>query len=174
MPPSFIQMRLRKARFFDRDIFRGVEEGHKRALARFGAFVRSDARKSMRNARVRKTARNTITTRRKGKQVRVSRKPSAPGTPPRAVQGDIKRFLFFEYENKNVVIGPWKLPHKTKTRHPVPAMHEQRHPSHAIVRRRFKRRTVTQRYPQRPFMVPAFEKNKKKLPGLYKDTVKRR
>jgi len=175
-PESFIGFRIRTARFFDRDLLKAISNGHKRALSKFGAFIRSDAKRSMRTARVRKRRKGTRQVVRKGVVVRIAKSGSPEGTPPRAIYGHIKRFLFFEFDDSkgpNVVVGPWKLQEKTRTKHPVPAIHEQRKKSHAFVRRRIKGKTVNQRYPQRPYMVPAFEKNKKKLRGLYRDVIRR-
>ena len=188
---SFIQMRLTKVKYFDRDIFQAISEGHRKALSKFGAYVRSDAKKLLRTAKALKPksfsrfgltekSKGTISLKRRGKYIRVSGNPSKPGTPPRSVRGQLKKFLDFEYEDTfipDVVIGPVKLPQRPNllSKHPVPAIHEQRKSSHAIVRRRTKKNVkIRQRYPQRPYMVPAFEKNKKKvqLKRIYTNVIK--
>lgn len=81
--------------FFDRDrVVRSMDRATRKALSKFGAFVRTRARSSIRS--------------RKG--------TSQPGKPPRSHTGLLKRFLFFSYEPSvaNVVIGPAKLNTGTK------------------------------------------------------------
>ena len=66
-----------------------VDKTTRRALSRFGAFVRTTARRSIRK---KKTS-------------------SEPGKPPASHTGLLKRFIFFGYQpqSKSVVIGPAKL-----------------------------------------------------------------
>src|SRR5690606_27235103 len=76
-----------KALFFDRRaVTSRVDRATRKVLSRFGAFVRTRARSSLR--------------RRKG--------ASPPGQPPSSHTELVKRFLFFVYESeqKGVVIGP--------------------------------------------------------------------
>jgi len=186
---KFFGVKIKDLKFFDRAVVQGLERGHKRALSRFGAFVMRDARQSLKTARARKTARNTITVLRgrpgEKRKVRVTRTPSKDGDPPRSVIGTLKRGIVFEYEparraggRPNVVIGPKLVPQSRllQSRHPVPAMHEQKQKYHKFVRRRHPRtrKTINQVYPDRPYMKPAFKKNRRKVSISYKGVVTRR
>lgn len=73
--------------FFDRqEVIDALDVAERKALSKFGAFVRRRAQSSM----------------------RPKKKPSKPGKPPRVVQGNLKKFLFFAFDpkSKSVVIGP--------------------------------------------------------------------
>lgn len=78
--------------FDDKAILRAVDKGTRKALSKWGAYVRSDARRSLRKATKKKPA-------------------SRPGEPPRIHTGELKRFLFFAYDlgTKSVVVGPQRL-----------------------------------------------------------------
>jgi len=160
-----------KQGFFDRKVVtQRADKMRVRGLARFGAMVRTVARRSMRRRQ----------------------KPSEPGTPPSAVQGHLRDFLFFAYDaagangNGSVVVGPAGF-----KRSVVPALHEfggdvagngrvvwmTRKPG-----RDSKGRFVTAgkervtlngniRYPARPYMRPALEKIKPKFAGLFRDSL---
>jgi hypothetical protein len=151
-----------KLLFFDRRaVMSAVDRGTRKALSYFGGYVRKVARNSMRQAAG----------------------PSAPGTPPHVHVGLIKDFTFYAYEpaNQNVVIGPAAL----KSRSPygdttVPEVTEYG----GWVSRRRKTRVrrggskfrvaVIERvqYPARPFMQPAFETAKERLPDMWANSVK--
>lgn len=76
--------------FFTTDrVIRAVDAATRRNLSRFGAFVRSDARHS----------------------IRKRKRPSAPGQPPTNRTGLLKRHIYFAYDaaKKSVVIGPARL-----------------------------------------------------------------
>ncbi|HUX17173.1 MAG TPA: hypothetical protein VMW52_11920, partial [Phycisphaerae bacterium] len=76
-----------KELFFDAPaVRRAMDDASHKALSRIGAFLRTRARGSMREA--------------KG--------PSRPGKPPHAHVGTIKRLLFFSYDRatRSVVVGP--------------------------------------------------------------------
>ena len=76
---------------FDRNVFRGVKKAHLKALSKFGAFVRSDAKRSMRQARALKRTTKTAATRKvilRGKTSQIRKRGSKPGTPPRAIHVD--------------------------------------------------------------------------------------
>lgn len=77
--------------FLDRaSVLEKVEKGKRRALSKFGAFVRRSARSS----------------------IRKSKKSAAPGTPPKSHRGDLKRLIFFSLdpEKGSVVVGPVVFP----------------------------------------------------------------
>jgi Bacteriophage protein of unknown function (DUF646). len=72
--------------FFDsKEVMRAVDKGTRKALSKFGAFVRRRAKSSIR------------------KRKRVSR----PGEPPSSHTGKLKKNIFFGYDRtkKTVVIG---------------------------------------------------------------------
>ena len=76
-----------KAFFFDRAaVERAVDNGTRRALSKFGAFVRQRARTSIRKRKA----------------------TSKPGSPPSSHEGSLRRLILFAYDpgRKSVVIGP--------------------------------------------------------------------
>lgn len=131
--------------FFDRTaVINAVDRAERRVLSRFGAFVRRGARSSIRR-------RKSV---------------SQPGSPPSSHTGLLKRNIFFVYERQrsNVVIGPILLNKGTE----APAILE--HGGAVTQRRRKKRVRVT--YRPRPFMGPAFEREKPKLPQMWRDSIR--
>jgi hypothetical protein len=134
-----------KGLFFDRPaVTTAVKRATRRVLSRFGAFVRRGARSSIRKRRA----------------------ISQPGSPPSSHTGLLKRNIFFVYEPRraNVVIGPILLNGASD----APALLE--HGGNVTRRRRDKRVRMT--YRPRPFMGPAFERERPKLPAMWKDSVK--
>lgn len=147
-----------KSMFFDRGaVTRGMDAATRRALSRFGAYVRGDSRKSIRKAR--------------------NSKPSRPGRPPKSRKGTLKRHIYFVYEpqTRNVVIGPELLP-RSRTDNLVMLEHGGRRQMRVPGRdprnpRRITKLRVIASYPPRPFMQPAFDKNLPKAADLYKDQL---
>ena len=142
-----IGMKINQAKglFFDRTaVTNAADQAERRVLSRFGAFVRRGARSSIRR-------RKSV---------------SQPGSPPSSHTGLLKRNIFFIYERQrsNVVIGPILLNKGTD----APAILE--HGSSVTRRRRKKRVRVT--YRARPFMGPAFEREKPKLPQMWRDSIR--
>ena len=140
-----------KQMFFDRKaVTSRVDKAARKVLSKFGAFVRQRAKTSIR------------------KRKRIS----APSQPPSSHTGLLKKFIFFAYdrERDSVVIGPERL--NQKTGDAPPALEHGGRSRVTSGGRRNKRvvRTVTIR--QRPYMGPAFEKEKEGLPKLWKDSVK--
>lgn len=134
-----------KGLFFDRNKVTGaVNRAERRVLSRFGAFVRRGARSSIR------------------KRKRISE----PGQPPSSHTGLLKRTIFFVYEPKkaSVIIGPVLLGKGTN----APALLEHG----GVVVRRKRKRKVRATYRPRPFMGPAFEREKPKLPQMWRDSVR--
>jgi hypothetical protein len=127
-----------KQLFLDRPaIARYVDRKTMRVFKRFGAFVRLVAQRSMRR---RKT-------------------PSPPGQPPSVHKGQLRKFIFFSFDErrKSVVIGPTLL----RSDSPVPALHE-----HSGVRRYGAR---VAKYPKREYMKPAFREGLTRLAQFYKE-----
>ncbi|NLF29322.1 MAG: hypothetical protein GX591_00375 [Planctomycetes bacterium] len=117
----------------------------RKVLSKFGAFVRQTAKRSIRN---RKTA-------------------SPPGSPPSSHTGLLRRFIWFGYEpgKRSVVIGPAKL--SQKGRGEAPSLLE--YGGSTTLKRGGKRRRT--RIRARPFMGPAFEKERTKLSALWRDSI---
>jgi hypothetical protein len=134
-----------KGGFFDREkVKRSVDTGTRKVLSKFGAFVRQRAKTS----------------------IRKRRGTSPPGQPPYSHVGLLRKFILFAYDpqRKNVVIGPTL----TKEESQAPRLLE--HGGDAVSEDRGKKRHV--RYRPRPFMQPAFEAEKPKLPALWRDSVR--
>lgn len=137
-----------------------VDDGARGVLMKFGAFVRRTAKKSIL----------------KGKGI------SAVGTPPRSHLGTLKRFIFFAYEavTRSVVIGPALVPGK---RGDAPRALEKGGTVtiDAAARKRLGRhrrgRLVLAasrlKVKARPFMGPALEKERPKLPDMWRDSIRK-
>lgn len=136
--------------FFDRSaVLRRADAAVRSVLSKFGAHVRQRARTSIRH-------RAGI---------------SAPGEPPYSHTGLLRRFIFFSYEplRRSVVIGPAKL--NQKVGHALEALEYGGRSADAVgLRGQRKRRSVYVR--ARPYMAPAFEKEKPNLPGMWQDCIK--
>lgn len=139
-----------KSNFFDsKKVISALDKASRKALSRFGAFVRTSARSSIR--------------RRKG--------TSKPGQPPYAHQGDIKKILFaYDPVQRGVVIGPVR--HSGKKGFATKTLE---HGGNTVIEKKRKGRVQRQtvHIQARPFMAPAFEKNLPKLPGLWQNSMKR-
>lgn len=143
--------------FDDRKIRRMMNTKTRKAFGRFGSYTRTTARRSMRK---RKAA-------------------SAPGSPPSVHEGQIKRFLLYSYDVlvKSVVIGPTLLGRSPTTLELMEfggvrrrRMGERRRHTRGRKRGQFAKREVIKThatYPARPFMGPAFEIAKEKLPEFW-------
>ncbi len=135
-----------KSMFFDRKAVAGaVDRATRKVLSKFGAFVRTTAKHSIRK--------------RKG--------ASPPGSPPSSHMGLLKRLIFFGYDTtrKSVVIGPAPLRASVE----APPLLEY---GGRARRKTRKGKSVMATYRSRPFMGPAFEKEKPKLPALWANSVK--
>ena len=154
--------------FFDATpVIRAMDDATRRVLSKFGSFVRTRARTSMKK---RKT-------------------PSAPGRPPRVVTGHLRRLIFFGYDfaKASVVIGP------TPFRGPAIAPRLLEEGGTTVAKRdRFWRAGVGSnakgqftrgkwgrvakgepiRVAPRPYMGPAFHKEIPSLPALWRDSIR--
>ena len=146
-----IGVRIDYKMFFDRkSVTDAVDRAKRKVLSKFGAFVRQRAKGSIR------------------KRKRASR----PGEPPTSRTGLLKKFIFFGYDRNrdSVVIGPMRLNQKTGD---APPALEYGGPSRIVTGRRRRRRVkriVNIR--ARPYMGPAFEKEKAQLGPLWAGSVK--
>ena len=133
--------------FFDSPkVVRAVDKSTRKVLSRFGAFVRRTAKQG----------------------IRKRKKSSTPGTPPSSHTGLLKRFIFFGYDpqKRSVVIGPTRL--TENNRGEAPSILE--YGGRTTVEANKKKTRV--RIRPRPFMGPAFEKEKTNLPSLWKNSIK--
>jgi hypothetical protein len=165
-----------KGFFFDRPRVAQMIDGQtRRVFSRFGAFVRDDARKS----------------------IRAAKKPSRPGSPPHSHTGILKRFLYFALDpaHRSVIIGPAKT-HQIffgADRRPatgtvpevleyggVIGILEAQHTGglwwRADLRSRRRLAGKPMRIRQvmiqpRPYMNPAFDKNLPELPRIWADSA---
>ena len=138
-----------KRMFFDSKTVRSkTDRATRRVLSRFGAFVRQSARRSIRK--------------RKGR--------SKAGTPPSSHVGLLKRFIFFGYDvaRRSVVIGPLRLTKKGRGKAPQILETGGR----AMIFSPKKKRMIRSRFQPRPYMGPAFRKEKPNLPRLWRDSIK--
>lgn len=185
MPKPAIGFTISQAKklFFDRSaVMKATNRAERQALSKFGAFVRRRAKSSIRPA---------------GK----SNKTSPAGRPPRSHTKLLKKFIFFVYEpsRRSVVIGPAQLNTKTDDalemlehggqttrRFFVIRSSEGKTDAQGNVRNArgefvgkavrivHSRRAKPQRvkYKARPFMGPALEEEKPKLPQIWKDSIR--
>ena len=133
--------------FFDSPkVLGAVDKATRKVFSRFGAFVRRTARGS----------------------IRKRKKTSVPGSPPSSHTGLLKRFIFFSFDpnRKSVVIGPMRL--TENNRGDAPSALE--YGGTATLTQGNKKNRV--KIQARPFMGPAFEKEKPKLPALWQNSVK--
>jgi len=169
--------------FFDRArVQRAKDRATIRGLSKYGAFVRRDARKSIKKRVATARDRRLLLTGTKREKdlarKRIERKrraTSKPGEPPFSHVRDDKqsiRNIWFAYDprNESVVVGPIKFNAKGKN---VPAVLE--HGGSAVItfvkNGRFVQRRV--RIAARPFMRPAGIKNLPKFKQFMKDSIRR-
>ncbi|HOQ87862.1 MAG TPA: hypothetical protein PLQ89_19315 [Phycisphaerae bacterium] len=136
-----------KRMFFDRQaVISKVDAATRRVLSKFGAFVRRSAKSS----------------------IRKRKKAAPPGQPPSSHTGLLKKFIFFGYDaaRQSVVIGPTRL--NQKGRGEAPPLLE--YGGKTTLKRGGKKRRVT--YQARPYMGPAFEKEKPQLPAMWRGSVR--
>jgi hypothetical protein len=167
--------------FFDRNAVKNaMDRATHDVLSRFGAFVRQTAQVSMKKAPA--PQRKPLLDRKTGKPVRdasgkirivLKYRYSDPGSPPFYRSGLIRHHrqsgikFAFDLKTRSVVIGPSKLPGWPNSK--APELHEHGG-TVAFTGKSGKRRV--HRYPPRPFMRPAFDKELKTLPSLWQNSVK--
>ncbi len=142
-----IDLRI-KQMFFDRPkVKRAVDAARRRVLSKAGAFIRQTARTSIRK--------------RKG--------TSKPGAPPHSHVGLLRRFILFGYDKQSdsVVIGPVGFRASS-----APRVLERGGTTTVARRRRGKRTERRVRIAARPYMQPALEKERPKLPELWRNSVR--
>ena len=147
-----------KQMFFDRrKVQSKTDSAARRVLSKFGAFVRRAARSS----------------------IRTRKRVSAPGEPPSSHTGLLKKFIFFGYDRgrQSVVIGPQRLNQKVGDAPQAleyggtATVVEGLRPS-ARSGRGGKRKKRRVKIAARPYMGPAFEQEKPKLPAMWANSVR--
>jgi len=135
-----------KKMFFDsKAVTTRVDVATQRVFKKFGAYVRTSARSSIR----------------KRKAI------SKPGSPPSSHVGTLRRLIYFGYDraSRSVVIGPEQFEGRAEGAEAL------EYGGRIRVKSR-KQKTVMATYRARPFMGPAFEKEKPKLPAMWANSVK--
>ncbi len=139
-----------KQMFFDRKaVTSRVDRATRKVLSRFGAFVRTGARHSIRKRKA----------------------TSAPGEPPSSHTGLLRKFIFFGYDRdrRSVVIGPQRLNQKVGD---APHALEYGGTSTVVEGLRSRRKKRRIKVAARPFMGPAFEREQPKLPAMWAKSIK--
>jgi len=140
-----IGMKFKRMFFTSKAVLSATDRATRRVFSKFGAYVRRAAKSSIR----------------KRKAI------SAPGKPPSSHTGLLKRFILFGYDpaKRSVVIGPLRL--TRRGRGDAPQALEEGGTSRMVRRGRKKRVKIK----ARPFMGRAMEKEKPKLPQMWRDSV---
>lgn len=144
-----IGFRLPKSSFFDRPkVMKSVDHGTRRVLSRFGAYVRTTAKRSIKRPPKRSASRTSL-----------------PGSAPYSHEGSLKRLIYFGFDprKRSVVIGP--VPFKEGE---APELLEE---GGTAVRRDRQGKRVTARYRPRPFMGPAYHQELPNVPQMWRDSV---
>lgn len=157
-----------RASFFDSEkVLAAARKGTARGLAKCGAFVRREAKSS----------------------IRYSAKSAAPGQPPKAKRkgltrttkkkdgtsvtrsvSPLKELIYFAYDasSGSVVVGPADFKNKAKKAYRVPTVLEQG----GTVHTRTPKGLRSARYPGNPFMAPALRRVQGKFPALFQDLLR--
>ena len=146
-----ITMRI-KDMFFDRHVvMAAVDNAKRKVLSKAGAFICTAAKTSIRK-----------------------RKGSAPpGAPPHSHEGSLRRLILFGYDkpNDSVVVGPVGF-----RKSEAPSVLE--YGGDTVVLRRVggrggKLTSQKVKIAPRPYMAPALEKERPKLPLLWRNSVRK-
>jgi len=141
-----------KYMFFDRHVvMAAVDNAKRKVLSKAGAFIRTAAKTSIRK-----------------------RKGSAPpGAPPHSHEGSLRRLILFGYDkpNDSVVVGPVGF-----KKSEAPSVLE--YGGETVVLRRVggrggKLTSQKVKIAPRPYMAPALEKERPKLPLLWRNSVRK-
>ena len=146
-----LKLNQAKGMFFDAPkVVRAVDAATRKVLSKFGAYVRTAAKSS----------------------IRKRKRASTPGSPPSSHTGLLKQFIYFGYDTakRSVVIGPTRL---NSTAGTAPEALEYGGSARITQRHRGGRQTTkTASIAARPFMHPALNKELPKLPAMWLDSVK--
>lgn len=154
-----------KKNFFDKEtVTKRLKDGTKKALSKIGSYVRTDARSSIKSVGKRAKAKQSIAF--KAGKTDSASVVSKPGSPPLSHNGLLKK-IFFAYDEKanSVVVGPIKL--NAKSSGIAPGLLERG----GSVDKKLKKRTVVAVYKPRPYMGPALDRTRDKIPEAFKDIL---
>jgi hypothetical protein len=125
-----------------------VDNAKRKVLSKAGAFIRTAARTSIRK--------------RKG--------TAPPGKPPHSHEGSLRKLILFGYDraSDSVVVGPVGFAQSTAPR-------ALEHGGETVVHTRHGGRLVSRKVKiaARPFMAPAMEKERPKLPLLWRNSIRK-
>lgn len=143
-----ITMRIKDS-FFDRHVvIAAVDKAKRKVMSRAGAFIRTAARTSIR--------------RRRGS--------APPGKPPHSHEGSLRKLILFGYDRQSdsVVVGPVGFRNSE-----APAALERG--GVTTVYRRKNGRLVSERVriEARPYMGPALDRERPRLPALWRNSVRK-
>lgn len=148
-----------KQLFFDAPaVVNLMTEKTRKAFVRFGGFVRTVSKRSMRKHKpIIAVGDKWIIA-----GTNTEAKTSSPGSPPFSREGGLRNRIFFGLEKvrKSVVIGP--TPYKANAAEVLEYGGRTQIYDHAIKQKR----NIS--VAPRPFMAPAFDEGQKKLPEFYK------
>jgi hypothetical protein len=141
-----LTLEMAKSSFFDRQqVIDATDAATHRVLSKFGAFVRRRAKSS----------------------IRKRKRASEPGKPPSSHTGLLRDMIFFSFDREanSVVIGP------TLINSPTGAPEILEYGGEAVVSRPngMKVRIYIQ---PRPYMGPAIDAEKSKLPAMWADSIR--
>jgi hypothetical protein len=182
-----IGFREAKALFFDsQGIIKAFSRAERRVFSQFGGFTRTTARRSMRTVGKRKRkAITAIIDKLKSPAARYNEAyrtrlyaeldaarraaTSPPNHPPNAIVGTIKKLTVFaaDTQKHSVVIGPTLANKPTG----APRNLEEGGTATLVSKKTGKARTV--KIKKRPFMKPAFDKAKSRLPKMWRDSIRK-
>lgn len=142
-----IDLRIKET-FFDRPkVARAVDRAKRQALSRAGAFIRTRARSSIRSRK----------------------RTSRPGEPPSSHTGLLRRFILFGYDRRtdSVVVGPVGFRGSD-------APHVLEFGGKTVIYRRRQGRLVRQqvRIAARPYMAPAFARERTSIPRVWHGSIR--
>lgn len=144
-----IEMRVRHLFFDKQTVLRAVDKAKRAVLSKAGAFIRTTARHS----------------------IRTRRGSAPPGKPPHSHTGLLRRFIYFGYDraSDSVVVGPVGFSRSTAPRALEFGGKTE------VKRRRRRGKVVKTRaiIAARPFMGPALEKERPRLPRHWAGSVRR-
>ena len=143
-----------KVFFNDKNILKYITPAEKRVMSRQGSYVRSLMRSSMKS--------------RTGKKSKYIASP--PGTPPyNHVRGgfSIRSRIFFQFDtaSRSVVIGV------DDSRNKIGELHDKGGKRRIRAKIKGRIQTVTAKYPDRPFTIPALKKAQPKLTLFWEDQI---
>lgn len=157
-----------KGFFFDAEkVFAAARKGTARALSKCGAFVRREAKSS----------------------IRYATKSATPGQPPKAHRGrltrttkkkdgtfktrqvsPLKELIYFAYDSfrETVIVGPADFKNRAKRNYRVPTLLEHG----GTITSRTPKAVKTSQYLGNPFMEPALRKVQGKFPAMFQDLLR--